>query len=147
MNPWGTAPGDPNFTAKNTDIVSLNANVIGLLAAGDVRKNYILIGTTWAHPGGPPSTNQIVGTTQMANSTMETFFQPSNCFECHSDATGNMRSILRFLWDLESDPTGLKVEDVVISSRDNDGQQLSLGIQMSGLVLGPPQPQQQARNP
>ena len=38
--------------------------------------------------------------------------------ECHADATGNMRSILRFLWDLESDPTGLKVEDVVISSRD-----------------------------
>jgi hypothetical protein len=25
----------------------------------------------------------------MANSTMETFFQPSNCFDCHSDATGN----------------------------------------------------------
>jgi hypothetical protein len=67
--------------------------------------------------------------------------------ECHADATGNMRSILRFLWDLESDPVGLKVEDVVISSRDNDGQQLSLGIQMSGLVLGPPQPQQQAKVP
>ena len=67
--------------------------------------------------------------------------------ECHTDATGNMRSILRFLWDLESDPTGLKVEDVVISSRDNDGQQLSLGIQMSGLVLGPPQQPQQAKLP
>jgi hypothetical protein len=61
--------------------------------------------------------------------------------ECRTDATGNMRSMLRFLWDMESDPIGLRVEDVVIASRDNDGQQLSLGIQMSGLVLGPPQPQ------
>jgi hypothetical protein len=85
VNPWGTAADDSKFTANNTDIVSLNANVIGLLAAGDVRKNYILTGTTWVLGGGPPG--QIVGTTQMANSTMETFFQPGNCFDCHS---GNM---------------------------------------------------------
>jgi hypothetical protein len=88
VNPWGTAPDD---AASNTDIVSLNANVIGLLAAaGDVRKNYILIGTSWAFPGGPPSAGTIVGTPQMANSTMETFFQGGQCFDCHTDATGNM---------------------------------------------------------
>jgi hypothetical protein len=88
VNPWGTAP--PDDTANNTDIVSLNANVIGLLAAGDVRKNYILIGTSWVLGGGPPSTGKIVGTPQMANSTMETFFQPGRCFDCHSDDNGNM---------------------------------------------------------
>jgi hypothetical protein len=26
----------------------------------------------------------------MANSTMETFFQPSNCFNYHADDNGNM---------------------------------------------------------
>jgi hypothetical protein len=26
----------------------------------------------------------------MANSTMETFFLPSNCFDCHADDNGNM---------------------------------------------------------
>ena len=87
VNPWGTASTDADFTANNTDIVSLNANVIGLLAAGDVRKNYILIGTSWVKGGGSPSTGTIVGTPEMANSTMETFFQFSNCFGCH---TGNM---------------------------------------------------------
>jgi hypothetical protein len=90
VNPWGTGPDDPQFTANNTDIVSLNANVIGLLAAGDARKNYILIGTSWVLGGGPPSKGVITGTPQMANSTMETFFQPSSCFSCHVDDNGNM---------------------------------------------------------
>jgi hypothetical protein len=89
-SPWGTAPGDSQFTANNTDIISLNKSVIGLLAAGDVRKNYMLTGTTWTINGAPPSTGVVTGTTMMANSTMETFFQPSNCFDCHSDTTGNM---------------------------------------------------------
>jgi hypothetical protein len=89
VNPWGT-PDGPLFTANNTDIISLNKNVIGLLAAGDVRQNYILVGATWVFGGGPPSKGVITGTPQMANSTMETFVQPSNCLDCHSDDNGNM---------------------------------------------------------
>jgi hypothetical protein len=92
-NPWGTASTDPGFTANNTDIISINKNVIGMLVAGDVRKNYILTGTTWVFNGGPPSTGVITGTPHMANTTMETFFQGGNCFDCHSDATGNMLGI------------------------------------------------------
>jgi hypothetical protein len=87
VNPWGTAASDSQFTANNTDIVSINQNVLGMLAAGDVRKNYILTGTTWVLGGGSPSTGVITGTPAMSNSTMETFFQGSNCFDCHS---GNM---------------------------------------------------------
>jgi len=87
VNPWGTASDDSQFTINNTDIISLNKNVIGLLAAGDVRQNYILTGTTWIVGGLPPGVGPTTGTPQMANSTMETFFQPSNCFDCHS---GNM---------------------------------------------------------
>ncbi len=61
--------------------------------------------------------------------------------EFQTDASGNMRSVLRFLFDVESDPLGLRVDDLVISSRDNYGQQLSLGLHVSGLVLGPTQQQ------
>jgi hypothetical protein len=69
-----------------------------MLAAGDVRKNYILTGATWtiggAPPnGGPPNGNE-VGTSMMCNTTMETYQQGTNttkvgtnCFDCHS---GNM---------------------------------------------------------
>jgi hypothetical protein len=90
ISPWGTGATDPQFTTNNTDIVSLNKNVIGLLTSGDVRRNYILIGTTWTKGGQPPSTGTQTGTPQIANSTMETFFQPSNCFACHVDINGNM---------------------------------------------------------
>jgi hypothetical protein len=89
-DPWGTSASSPDFTINNTDIVSLNQNVMGLLAAGDARRNYMLVGVTWIKGGGPPSKGVPVGTPRMANSTMETFFQPSNWFDCHSDDNGNM---------------------------------------------------------
>ncbi len=84
VNPWGR-PG--NATTSNTEIISINNSVIGQLVGADVRKNYIMTGSTWTIGGAPPSPGNQVGTNQMANSTMETFFQPSNCFACHA---GNM---------------------------------------------------------
>jgi Tfp pilus assembly protein PilO len=55
--------------------------------------------------------------------------------ECRADAFGDMSSLTRFLYDLEREPLALRVEDVEITSRDNDGQQLSLGVRFTGLVL------------
>jgi hypothetical protein len=80
VNPWGR-PG--NAAPSNTEIISINNSVIGQLLAGDVRKNYIMTGATWTIGGAAPSGSNQVGTNQMANTTMETFFQPSNCFSCH----------------------------------------------------------------
>lgn len=57
--------------------------------------------------------------------------------ECRADGFGNMQAVTRFLYDVEKDPLALKVEAVEISSRDNDGQQLSLGVQVSGLLVNP----------
>jgi len=66
---------------------------------------------------------------------------------CRVDATGNMRNLLRFLWAIESDPMGLRLEDVEISSKDNNGQQLTLGLTLSGLILDLPQPETQTAAP
>jgi len=55
--------------------------------------------------------------------------------ECRADGFGNMQAVSRFLYNVERDPLALKVEAVEITSRDNDGQQLSLGLQVSGLLL------------
>jgi hypothetical protein len=55
--------------------------------------------------------------------------------ECRMEGAGNIATISRFLYDLERDPMALKLENVEISSRDSDGQQLALGLQVSGLVL------------
>jgi Tfp pilus assembly protein PilO len=57
--------------------------------------------------------------------------------ECRADAAGNMQALSRFLYDVEKDPLALKMEVVEISSHDNDGQQLSLSLQISGLILTP----------
>lgn len=60
--------------------------------------------------------------------------------ECRADAFGDMRSLTRFLYDLEQDPLALKVDLVEITSNDNNGQQLSLGVQVSGLMLHAEEP-------
>ncbi len=60
--------------------------------------------------------------------------------ECRADASGNMETLSRFLYEVERDSAALKVDAVEITSHDNDGQQLSLGLQVSGLVLNPQEP-------
>jgi hypothetical protein len=57
--------------------------------------------------------------------------------ECRVEATGGLSALTRFLHDIETDPMALKLQNVEVSSRDNNGQQLTLGLQISGLVLTP----------
>lgn len=86
INPWGTAASSGQFTNNNTDLISINNSVINQLLAGDVRKNYIMTGTTWTIGGAPPGPGNQVGTNQMANTTMESFSPTSNCFSCHDSS-------------------------------------------------------------
>ncbi len=60
--------------------------------------------------------------------------------ECRVDAFGNLGTVSRFLYDIERDPLGLKLESVEVSARDNEGQQITLGLQISGLILSAPTP-------
>jgi hypothetical protein len=60
--------------------------------------------------------------------------------ECRADAFGSIQALARFLHEVEKDPLAFKVESVEIAARDNDGQQLALGLQVSGLLLHPQQP-------
>ncbi|MCL5096736.1 MAG: hypothetical protein M1608_04255 [Candidatus Omnitrophica bacterium] len=55
--------------------------------------------------------------------------------ECQADAYGNIRSVARFLFELEKDPLSLKVDNVEIAARDSEGQQLTLSVRFSGLRL------------
>ncbi len=112
--PWGgaidqspnpiVAPSDAGDSAtSNTEVISINNSVLGMMLPGDVRANYFMTGATWtvngAPPqllGSPPSVNWPagfgVGTSQLANSVLETYFQGDphfstglNCFDCHSN--------------------------------------------------------------
>ncbi|MCI0539035.1 MAG: hypothetical protein L0Z50_27830 [Verrucomicrobiales bacterium] len=56
-------------------------------------------------------------------------------FECRVDGFGSLSTITRFLYEIEKDPIALKVDQVTLSSRDNEGSQITLGLQVSGLLL------------
>lgn len=55
--------------------------------------------------------------------------------QCRVDAAGTVGTLAKFLFNVERDAMALKVESVEITSRDKDGANLSLGLQVSGLVL------------
>lgn len=55
--------------------------------------------------------------------------------EFRADAGGSLPALSRFLYEIEKDPLALRIESVQLSARDNNGQELALGLQLSGLVL------------
>lgn len=55
--------------------------------------------------------------------------------ECRVDAFGGLSSIVRFLYEVEQTPLGMKVDSFEISPRDASGKQLTLGLQVSALRL------------
>jgi hypothetical protein len=81
-DPWGM---DGGSSSSNTEVISTNAHVRGMMATGDIRGNYIMTGATWTIPGSFVE----VGTNHLSNTTMETYAQGSNCFSCHRDGVSN----------------------------------------------------------
>ncbi len=106
LAPWG-APNNktPNplvtLEKSNTQIISLNNDIHSQMDVNDVRSKYLFIGATWTTNGAPGSGNfgaamlsgNAVGTSHLANSTMETFSQSAvfvdgnppgpGCLSCH----------------------------------------------------------------
>ena len=59
-------------------------------------------------------------------------------FECRADAFGTLATLTRFLYEVEKDPLAVKVDLVELTARDKEGKQMTLGLQISGLLLNPP---------
>lgn len=112
--PWGATTDSPNAivptaAASNTEVISINNNIHRMLDRRDIRKNYAFIGATWTNGGVAPSamgalpSNQ-VGTSSLANTTMETYVtvqnQLNNCFACHQTNTVNVSHIFNSLQPL-----------------------------------------------
>ncbi len=55
--------------------------------------------------------------------------------QCRVDAAGSIGTLAKFLYNVERDPMALRIESLEIAARDKDGQNLSLGLQIGGLVL------------
>ena len=54
---------------------------------------------------------------------------------CRIDAAGQMDNLVRFLYDIEKGPMGVRIESFDLNARDATGRQLAMGLQVSGLVL------------
>lgn len=105
QNPFGVAPvgvpnqNDPTPAVANTEVISIDNNILGQLISGDIRKNYYQLGTTWTFDGAPPTTpfpvgGNEIGTSYLSNSTMETYQQwegtsnpGNNCLDCHQSSS------------------------------------------------------------
>lgn len=57
--------------------------------------------------------------------------------ECRVDAAGDLSTLAKFLYDVENSDMALRIESIELTSRDNDGRQLALGLSVSGLRLTP----------
>jgi hypothetical protein len=55
--------------------------------------------------------------------------------ECRADGFGGLESLTRFLHELEADPRAFHLLGLEITSRDNNGDQLSVAVRVSGLLL------------
>jgi len=82
----------------------------------------------WSRESGA----SINGITPQWNNDPSQDYQTLNC---RVEASGDLGTLSRFLYDIEKDPMALKLESVELSAHDNTGQQLTLDLQISGLVL------------
>jgi hypothetical protein len=57
--------------------------------------------------------------------------------ECRADVAGSLQAITRFLFQIERDPLGVKVDSLELTARNSEGSQLAMVIQVSGLLLNP----------
>lgn len=56
-------------------------------------------------------------------------------FNCRVEASGTMGALSQFLYNIEKGPMALKLDSVELSAHSDTGQQLTLGLQISGLAL------------
>lgn len=56
-------------------------------------------------------------------------------YECRATATGDQASLSRFIYELETDPLPVRVEDCEFSTRDKTGKQLSLTMRFTFVRL------------
>jgi hypothetical protein len=57
--------------------------------------------------------------------------------ECRIDATGSLATLARFLYEVEHSPLALRIESLELTTRDPQGQRLTLALLVSGLRLTP----------
>jgi hypothetical protein len=56
---------------------------------------------------------------------------------CRLETSGSLSSLTQFLQRMEEGPLAVKLDSLQLVSRDPAGRQMTLGLQLNGLVLTP----------
>jgi Tfp pilus assembly protein PilO len=54
---------------------------------------------------------------------------------CRVETGGDLSTLSRFINDVEKGPLAVRLDSVELSSHDNNGQQMTLGVEINGLAL------------
>jgi Tfp pilus assembly protein PilO len=54
---------------------------------------------------------------------------------CRVEAAGDLSALSRFIYNIETGPMMVRLDSVELSSHDNNGQQMTLGLEVNGLAL------------
>jgi Tfp pilus assembly protein PilO len=54
---------------------------------------------------------------------------------CRLETGGDLNALSKFIYDIEKGPMPLRLDTVELSSHDNNGQQMTLGLDINGLAL------------
>jgi Tfp pilus assembly protein PilO len=54
---------------------------------------------------------------------------------CRVETAGNLSALSQFLYALEKGPMALRLDAIELGTRDKEGQQLTLGVEINGLAL------------
>jgi Tfp pilus assembly protein PilO len=60
--------------------------------------------------------------------------------DCRVEALGDISTLSRFLYEIENSPMPLQLSSIELAANDDRGQQLTLGLEISGLSLIAPKP-------
>jgi hypothetical protein len=160
--------GDKFLLTPLMDAWSARAKRITTLR-NDVARNKAMVARErsirnhWADWQGKTLTNDISMAEQQVNQAIDRWAQETGVaiaavtpqwksenddyqtYECRIDAASDIRRLMQFLYRVEREPMALKIESVELAARDKEGQQLSMGLQFSALVLNPASPTQPSR--
>lgn len=112
LNAWGDGPYLTDQPDNASELIAINRSILGNLATGDVRKNYLQIGSIWTQKGQIPDSDTasyLRGSLKLANATMETFHQfpdiqgfvSVNCFSCHQTSSDESINVSHIFSEIE----------------------------------------------
>jgi len=55
--------------------------------------------------------------------------------DCRVESSGELGALCRFMYNIEKGPMAVRLDSVELSSHDNNGQQMTLGLEINGLSL------------